>query len=98
MQTDVISSAIFTATGLITACDNAASIGRTRVRAVYYSASANGTLTFREGGASGRIRLAIPITASASGLVLLPNEGILFADTPHCTVTGTLSGATVFYG
>ena len=97
-QYDVLSSAIFTATGLVKTCDTAVDIGRVRIKAIYYSASANGTLTFREGGVAGQIRLTFATTASASGLVLIPGEGILFRDTPYAVVTGTIVGATVLYG
>jgi hypothetical protein len=97
-QYDVLSSAIFTASGLIKTCDTAANIGRQRIKAIYYAASANGTLTFREGSVSGQIRLTFATTSSASGLVLIPGEGILFNDTPYVVITGTITGATVLYG
>ena len=98
MQGDVLSSDIFAASGFVVTCNLQQKIGRTRIKAVYYSAAANGLISFRDGSATGAIRLIFPTTASASGLVLLPGEGVLFLDTPYAIVTGTLTGATVFYG
>lgn len=97
-QYDVLSSAIIAANGLVKTCDSAADIGRVRIKAIYYAASANGTLTFREGGVTGQIRLTFPTTQAASGLVLIPGEGVLFRDTPYLVITGTIAGATVLYG
>ena len=97
-QYDILCSDIFTASGLIKTCDTHQNIGRVRIKAVYYAASATGALAFREGSATGQIRLTFQTTASASGLVLLPGEGILFRDTPYVVVGGTVTGASVFYG
>lgn len=98
MLADTLCSAQFTATGSVLTCDTNQPVGRVRIKSVYYTASANGTLVFRDGGANGVIRLTFSTTSSASGLVIIPGEGIVFKDTPYCVVTGTLSGATVFYG
>jgi hypothetical protein len=98
MQGDVLSSDVFATSGFVVTCNLQQKLGRTRIKAVYYSASVNGLITFREGSATGSIRLIFPTTASASGLVLLPGEGILLLDSPYAVVTGTLTGATVFYG
>ena len=97
-QYDILCSDIFTTTTLIKTCDTQQNIGRNRIKAIYYAASVTGTLTFREGNATGPVRLVIQTTAAASGLVLIPGEGILFRDTPHVTVGGTITGASVFYG
>jgi len=97
-QYDVLSSSILSANGLVKTCDSAADIGRVRIKAIYYAASASGTLTFREGSITGQIRLTFPTTSATSGLVLIPGEGILFSDTPYMVITGTISGATVLYG
>ena len=97
-QYDVLSSAIFTTSGLIVTCDTAVNIGRVRIKAIYYAASAGGTLTFREGSVTGQIRLTFPTTASASGLLLIPGEGVLCRDTPYVVITGTITGATMLYG
>jgi hypothetical protein len=105
MQTDILSSDLLTASGLVKTCQPDATntkqnIGRVRIKAVYYSASTTGTLTFRETSATGITRLTFAITAAASGLVLIPGEGILFTDTPYMVLAGggVLTGATVFYG
>ena len=71
--------------------------GRCRIKGVYYVASAGGSLTFRDGGSGGPIRLQMATSASGSGLALIPGEGILFQGDPHLTVAGTAS-VTVFYG
>jgi len=107
MQSDVLSSDLLTGTGLVKTCYAGGAgtpavtqnIGRNRIRGVYYSATVTGTITFREGSATGPIRMIFAITTLASGLLWLPGEGILFNDTPHMTLnSGTLTGLTVFYG
>jgi hypothetical protein len=105
MQSDVLSSELLTATGLVKTCYAGGAgtpavtqnLGRCRVRGVYYSALTTGTVTFRE-TATGPIRLIFAITTLASGLIWLPEEGILFNNTPHMTLnSGSLTGLTVFY-
>jgi len=100
MLTDVLSSAIFTTTGQLTTCDATPVplTDRLRIKAIYYSASVTGTVTIRDGSATGPIRMTIATTASASGLCLLPGEGILCTKGAYAVVTGTLNGATMFYG
>lgn len=99
MQSDVLATQMFTATGNLKTADGVNNLAAIRVKGIYYSASANGNLVFRDGGSGGTIVLTIPITASASGLLWIPDNGIWFrTGTPHVTVTGTLNGATVFYG
>lgn len=97
MDTDVLSSAIFTATGLLTQPDGSALPTRCRIVGVYYTASANGTIILSETSGAGRVRMPIPTTASASGLVMVPQGGVLFVGQPFATVTGTLTGAVVYY-
>jgi hypothetical protein len=97
MQTDVLCSASFTATGNILTADATASVASCRIKQVSYSASVAGTLVFRDGSATGPIRMTVPIGIATFGF-LLPGEGVLFRGTPHCTVVGaTLAGAVVFY-
>jgi hypothetical protein len=98
MMADTLCSAQFTATGSVLTCDTNQPVGRVRIKSVYYTASANGAIVLRDGGANGVVRMTFSTTSSASGLVIVPGEGILFNGTPHATVTGTLTGATVFYG
>lgn len=92
VQTDVKSTRI-AATG--TALDF-----RTRIKAVYVSSAATaGSLTLRDGGASGATELVIDTPASATDpvYILLPGEGILFGTNVHATLTAATS-ATLFYG
>lgn len=98
MLADTLCSAQFTASGDILTCDTNQLVGRIRIKSVYYTASANGTLVFRDGGIAGTVRLTVSTTSAASGLVIIPGEGIVFQKTPYCVVTGTLTGASVFYG
>ena len=97
-QYDILCSDILTASGLVKTCDTQQNIGRVRIKAVYYAASVSGNLVFREGSVTGTIKLTFQTTAAASGLVLLPGEGILFKDTPYLFIGGTITGASVFYG
>lgn len=71
--------------------------GRCRVKGVYYVATAAGSLIFRDGSATGPIRIQMATSSSGSGLALIPGEGVLFQGDPHLTVGGTAS-VTVFYG
>lgn len=71
--------------------------GRCRVKGVYYVASGSGTLAFRDGSASGPIRLQMAIPASGPGIAVVPGEGVLFQGDPHLTITGA-ANVTVFYG
>jgi hypothetical protein len=81
----------------VTATGALGTSGRCRVKSVYYVSTAGGTLTFRDGSASGPIRLQLATAASGVGLSVIPGEGILFQGDPHLTITGTAS-VTVFYG
>lgn len=91
MQTDV--KAIHTeATGTIVS-------SRTRVKG-YHSISGGtaGDVIFRDGGASGTIRLQFNIATGTQPItMLIPGEGILFDTNVHVTLPAT-SKITVFYG
>lgn len=93
---DVRASTRFTATGGLTAAENGEALPRARVKAIYFSASVAGTLTFREGSATGTTKFVLDMPA-ANEWIEFPGDGILFREQPHVTVTGTLTGATVFY-
>jgi hypothetical protein len=73
--------------------------GRTRVKA--YQAISGGTagdIIFRDGGASGTIRLQFNISTQLQPVALpIPGEGILFYDDVHVTIPATAK-ITVFYG
>lgn len=97
MQTDVKAKNI-TSTG-------AAGIGgaRTRVKGVYYvPGTTAGSVSFKDGGASGTelIKIDTPgLTAGNGGAInmLFPAEGVLFQADPYLTLTNVTS-VTFFYG
>jgi hypothetical protein len=99
MQSDILAAQMLTATGNLKTADGANNLAAVRIKGIYYSASVSGTLTFRDGGSGGTIVMTIPVTASASGLLWIPDNGLWFRQgTPHVTVTAaTLNGVTVFY-
>ena len=90
VQYDVL-SVYKTATGAL------GTSGRCRIKGVYYVASTVGDLEFRDGGASGPVRLQMAIPASGPGLAVIPGEGILCQGDPYMTITGAAK-VTVFYG
>jgi hypothetical protein len=92
MQTDVKSSHI-EGTGTMES-------GRTRVKGYQcLSGGTAGDIIFRDGGASGTIRLQFNIPANTNNPFsnLIPGEGILFYTDVHVTVP-TNAKVTVFYG
>jgi len=95
MQTDV-KAAHVEATGTVVS-------GRNRLKAYHcISGGTAGDVIFRDGGASGTIRLQFNIGAGTQPVsLLIPGEGILFATDIHVTLPGTAPNAakvTVFYG
>ena len=92
MQTDVLSSHV-EATGTMVS-------GRTRVKGYQcLSGGTAGDIIFRDGGASGTIRLQfnIPNNTNNPFSNLIPGEGILFTTDVHVTLP-TAAKITVFYG
>ena len=92
MQTDVKSEHV-EATGTVVS-------GRTRVKGYQcLSGGTAGEVIFRDGGASGTVRLQfnVPAATIAPFSTLIPGEGILFTTDVHLTVPGTAK-VTVFYG
>ena len=92
MQTDVLSSHV-EATGTMVS-------GRTRVKGYQcLSGGTAGDVIFRDGGASGTIRLQfnIPNNTNNPFSNLIPGEGILFTTDVHVTLP-TAAKITVFYG
>jgi len=92
MQTDVLSSHI-EATGTLVS-------GRTRVKGYQcLSGGTAGDIIFRDGGASGPIRLQFNVPANTNNPFanLIPGEGILFTTDVHVTLP-TAAKVTVFYG
>jgi hypothetical protein len=95
MQTDV-KSAHVEETGAIVD-------GRTRLKGYHcLSGGTAGDVIFRDGGASGTIRLRFNIGTGTQPIgLVIPGEGILFTTSIHVTVPGTAPNAakvTVFYG
>ena len=92
MQTDV-KAAHTEATGTVFS-------GRTRVKGYQcLSGGTAGDIIFRDGGASGTIRLQfnIPNNTNNPFANLIPGEGILFNTDVHVTLP-TAAKITVFYG
>lgn len=94
MQTDV-KSKYMNATG-------ASSVGlpRARIKAVYYMPTGTaGSVSFKNGGASGTelIKIDTPASATAPTAILIPGEGVLFEADPYITLTNVTS-VTFFYG
>ena len=92
MQTDVLSSHV-EATGTMVS-------GRVRVKGYQcLSGGTAGDIIFRDGGASGTIRLQFNVPANTNNPFanLIPGEGILFTTDVHVTLP-TAAKITVFYG
>ena len=92
MQTDVLSSHVEATGTMVT--------GRVRVKGYQcLSGGTAGDIIFRDGGASGTIRLQFNIPANTNNPFanLIPGEGILFSTDVHVTLP-TAAKITVFYG
>ena len=92
MQTDVKSSHVEATGTMVT--------GRTRVKGYQcLSGGTAGDIIFRDGGATGPIRLQFNIPANTNNPFanLIPGEGILFTTDVHVTLA-TAAKVTVFYG
>lgn len=99
MQTDVLASAVRTTDGLL--ADQAGNtLGRNRIKAVYIVPdTVAGSVVFKDGGASGSVRLTINTLASSTtpDYVLIPGEGLLFQTDIYVDLTSVVS-VMVFYG
>lgn len=99
MQTDVLASAVRTTDGLL--ADQAGNtLGRNRIKAVYIVPdTVAGSVVFKDGGASGSVRLTINTLASSTtpDYVLIPGEGLLFQTNIYVDLTSVVS-VMVFYG
>jgi hypothetical protein len=92
VQTDVL-SAHAEATGTMVS-------QRTRLRGYQcLSGGTAGDIIFRDGGASGTIRLQFNVPANTNNpfSATIPGQGILFTDSVHVTLP-TAAKVTVFYG
>jgi hypothetical protein len=65
--------------------------GRTRLQGlIYVSTTTSADLTFRDGGSNGTVRLKLKSPASAgSNDIIIPDDGILFRDGIHITVSNS---------
>ena len=99
MQTDVLASKVATSAGDLLD-QNSLVIGRCRVKAIYIVPdSGAGTVTFRDGGASGPVKIAVDTKASSTApdYVLLPGEGLLFQTSVYIVPSAVIS-TMVIYG
>ena len=99
MQTDVLASNVATISGQLT--DQAANnLGRVRVKAIYIvPAGGAGSVTFKDGGASGTVRMTINTlnASTAPDYILLPGEGLVFQTDVYVAIN-TVASVMVFYG
>ncbi len=75
---------------------------RARIKAIYYVPGGTvGSVSFKDGGASGTelINLATPASTTGTGAmyVLIPFDGVRFEADPYLTLTNVTS-VTFFYG
>ena len=99
MQTDVLASRPRTDAGALLD-QNSLVIGRARVKAIYIVPDTTaGTVTFRDGGASGPTKIVIDTKASSTtpDYVLLPGEGLLFQTSIDIVPSAVIS-TMVIYG
>ena len=92
MQTDVQAVTVST--------PSSAYAARTRVRGMVIApGSANGTVVFKDGGASGTTLMTFSTVANGEPFnVLIPANGVLFETSVYVDLTGTGTAVTVFYG
>ena len=91
MQTDV-SSATATGTGTLVSQG-------TRIKGILLTTTTStGTVTLRDGGASGTTKITLNTPAVAEMFnALLPAEGVVFRTDVHVTISNVAS-VTIFYG
>lgn len=90
-QTDVKSKNL-TATGV-------AGVGACRIKGIFFvSATLAGSVSLKDGGASGTELIKLDTPAIIGGTsILLPGEGVRFVGDPYLTLT-TATSVTFFYG
>ena len=92
MQTDILATHL-TASGTVSG-------NRNRLKAVSYRGNGlDGSLVFKNGGASGTtlLELDVGVSDSFTIYVILPGEGILFQNNIYAALTN-VSAITAFYG
>ena len=92
MQTDVMASTV--------AVSGTGYAARTRLRGIIaIPGSANGTITFKDGGSSGTTMLSIPTVANTTPFnIFVPGEGVVFETDVYVALSGTGTQVTFFYG
>lgn len=92
MQTDVQAVTV--------SSSNTAYATRTRVRGMVIApGSANGSVTFKDGGSSGTTLMQFSTVANGEPFnVLIPANGVLFENDVYVALSGTGTAVTVFYG
>lgn len=95
---NVASSAVLTATGMLKN-HNDGELGGVCVKAIYMVGTDEaGTVTFRDGGEDGPVRLVLPTSALSDSTVLtLPGQGVSMRNGAHVTLDG-VGSLVVFYG
>ena len=99
MQTDVLASKVRTDAGQLLD-QNSLVIGRTRVKAIYIIPAAGaGEVVFKDGGASGPVKITVNTLASSSApdYILMPGEGLLFQTNIYIAPSAVVS-TMVIYG
>jgi hypothetical protein len=74
---------------------------RTRVKGlIFLGDGTSGSIVFKDGGASGAVKLEFNIPANSNNdvSVLIPGEGVLFETNVYVTLPGSASSVTIFYG
>ena len=74
--------------------------GPTRLKAVYFTGGTSaGTITFRDGGASGDVKLTLSSIANATAptYMIMPGEGIRFSTTLYANLIN-VAVVTVIHG
>ena len=74
--------------------------GRTRLAGLYFvSTSTAGSIVLRSGGVSGSIQLELATPAVAGNYdLIIPDDGILFKDGVHATLTNVTSITLLYVG
>ena len=75
--------------------------GRTRLKGMIFLGDGTaGDAIFRDGGASGTVRLQFNLPANSNNAVnvIIPGEGILFNTSIYVSLPGSASSVTIFYG
>lgn len=82
-----------------TASSNTAVIeGPTRVKGIYYNATASaGSIVLKDGGSGGSAIVTVATPANGYGTIYIPGDGIRFSTNVYTTLTNVTS-VTVFHG